>query len=117
MDPDYDNSSWIYTPTVQDADLTGLRTLPATEVSMEVNTSKDGAIVTLKNEGDKLAFGIELLPYEEGSEDLIAPIIISDNYFSLIPGEERVINLNWNVKSDSKTLDLRFKSLNAELKQ
>ncbi len=117
MDPVYDNSNWIYTPTVQDADLTGLRSLPATEVSLAIKTSSDGATVTVKNEGDKLAFGIELLPYEAGTENLIAPILISDNYFSLVPGEEKIISLDWNVQTAKKELDLRFNSLNAELKQ
>jgi exo-1,4-beta-D-glucosaminidase len=83
----------VYTPQADFGDLTGLNTLP--EVKLEVKTSREeqggkaGVRVSVRNPSGGIAFMVHLsVTKGKGGEDL-TPIFWSDNYFSLLPGEER----------------------------
>ena len=94
--PDWDASEWFYTPTASYADLTGLARLPQVEIEVEHRfgeTAMGQAIfVSLANPTDKLAFFIELAVVGAESGRMAAPILWSDNYISLAPGETRQIH-------------------------
>jgi len=93
--PDWDASLWFVTPMADYADFTGLSKMPkvALEVEHTFDTTDDGYMVdiTLSNPGDKLAFFVELEVVGKESGHLAAPVLWSDNYVSLIPGETRSI--------------------------
>ena len=95
----------VYTPQKDFADLSGLNSLP--QVTLSVHASKTTAggrgtiTVTAKNPGTSIAFMAHLrLTHGPGGEDVV-PIFWSDNYFSLLPGEERQVTATY----DSSALD------------
>lgn len=99
MDPDYENSSWIYTPTVELADFTLLNSLPKTSVSI-TKTSKNEFVI--KNTGNHIAFGIELKAYDLDGV-FVTALVFDDNYFSLMPGEQKVVTIkSYLYKGDLK---------------
>src|SRR6266481_4833560 len=95
----------VYTPQKDFADLSGLNSLP--QVTLSVHAAKTTAggrgtiTVTAKNPGTSIAFMAHLrLTHGPGGEDVV-PIFWSDNYFSLLPGEERQVTATY----DSSALD------------
>ena len=68
------------------------------EKQVEIAKSDNGewsGCVTIKNPSDTpaLMVRINVIGAEDG--DQILPMFYSDNYFSLLPGEEKVVSLNW----------------------
>jgi len=95
----------VYTPQKDFADLSGLNSLP--QVTLSVNASKttaggtDTITVTAKNPSTSIAFMAHVrLTSGPGGDDVV-PIFWSDNYFSLLPGEERQVTATY----DSSALD------------
>ena len=75
---------------------------PALTQSMKTVATSDGykAEVTITNSGKTLAPFLRLnLKGEDGEQ--ILPVIYSDNYFSLLPGERRVVTVEWK-REDSR---------------
>ncbi len=95
--------NWLYTPSKQYADLTALNHLPQVEVSssMTAKTEKDRTLftVTLQNRSDKIAFFVHAAVRDEKSGATILPVLWSDNYISLLPGEKRVLTATINNRS------------------
>lgn len=84
----------VYTPQKDFADLTLLQTLPETEVLAKAAfAQKEGqgeAKVVLTNRGNSVAFMVCLrLTGPQGAD--IGPVLWTDNYISLLPGESRTI--------------------------
>src|SRR6266852_1906049 len=91
----------VYTPQKDFADLSGLNSLP--QVTLSVHASKataggrDTITVTAKNPSSSIAFMAHLrLTSGPGGDDVV-PIFWSDNYFSLLPGEERVVTASYDA--------------------
>jgi exo-1,4-beta-D-glucosaminidase len=99
---DFPKSTWYNTPVTRYADFTALRQLPSATVvaSVAPTTTADGwesSLVTLTNRGSGLAFFIRLqVKRPDGSE--VLPVLWEDNFISLLPGETRVIQLQYLVK-------------------
>ena len=63
----------------------------------QVSASVDGKSITLSNNGNSPAVMIRLnLKGDDGEQ--ILPVIYSDNYFHLMPGETRTIGIDWKVE-------------------
>ena len=76
-------------------DLRAVRSLPAAKVKKTVKFSGESAVVTLKNTGKTPALLLRLtLKGADGDE--ILPVNYSDNYFSLLPGESRTVDVSWD---------------------
>ena len=92
---DWDASEWFVTPVSGYADFTGLARMPEVKLDVEhqLTATAGGHTVdvTLANPTDKLAFFVELMVSGADSGRLAAPILWSDNYVSLLPGESRQI--------------------------
>jgi exo-1,4-beta-D-glucosaminidase len=92
-------STWFYTPQSEFTDYTGLKTLPATSLSVRKETSKSESStihkITLTNTGKSVAFFVHLRALKEKGGDDILPLIFSDNYLLLAPGETRVIECSY----------------------
>ncbi len=87
---DHANSSWMHTPTAEHADLTALRRLPPTELVVAA-TRDDGVRVELENPTDRLAFFVQLRLADASGADIL-PVVWTDNYISLLPGDARTLN-------------------------
>jgi exo-1,4-beta-D-glucosaminidase len=95
----------VYTPQKEFADLTGLSRLPQVSLSASVVSSsadgRSGSTVTVKNPGNSVAFMVHLrVTRGKGGEEIL-PVFWSDNYFSLLPGEQRMVAATY----DSFSLD------------
>jgi exo-1,4-beta-D-glucosaminidase len=89
----------VYTPQAEFGDLSGLNTLP--QVRLEVTSakveqgSKAGTRVSVRNPSGSVAFMVHLrFTKGKGGEDL-TPILWSDNYFSLLPGEDKEVTASY----------------------
>lgn len=65
-----------------------------------MTTDRDGdrgdLTTTLENETDQPALMVKLKVVRSDSGDLIAPVLYSDNYVSLMPGDRKTIRLELN---------------------
>ncbi len=91
----------VYTPQKDFADLTGLNSLPKASVAISKMDRGSGrnAVLTVvaKNKGDSLAFMVHTrLTRGKGGEE-ITPVLWSDNYFSLLPGEEKTVTARFDL--------------------
>jgi exo-1,4-beta-D-glucosaminidase len=102
----------VYTPQAEFGDLTGLATLP--EVKLDVTSSskmdaaKNTTHVTVKNLDNSIAFMVHLRATRKGGSD-ITPILWDDNYFSLLPGEQREVTATYAASAlggDSAVLEV-----------
>jgi exo-1,4-beta-D-glucosaminidase len=89
------NATWMMTPVKEYADLTLLNKLG--KVHLTVNSkfvgagANDEVEVKLINNTNKLAFQIVLAVAKGNDGESVLPIFWKDNYFSMLPGEERII--------------------------
>jgi exo-1,4-beta-D-glucosaminidase len=91
----------VYTPQAEFGDLTGLNTLPQTKLDVtsarEELGSRAGVRFTVRNPSANIAFMVHLrITRGKGGEDL-TPIFWSDNYFSLLPGEQKEVTVSYDA--------------------
>jgi exo-1,4-beta-D-glucosaminidase len=120
------NFYWLSANGDEKADFTDLDKLPKTEVNVSASAiKKDGnkytVSVAIENPGKDLAFAVNPKILKKTSMEPVLPVFLDDNYISLLPGEKRTINVNfdsknlggeepvlkvdgWNVKSVEKEL-------------
>jgi exo-1,4-beta-D-glucosaminidase len=93
---DWDKSKWYYTPVSSYADFTALKTLPEVRLGVRATTRQEGdrdvTSVTVQNPSSHLAFFIHLRVNKGEHGHEVLPVIWQDNYFELMPGEEREID-------------------------
>jgi Beta-galactosidase/beta-glucuronidase len=93
----------VYTPQAEFGDLTGLATLPQvrldTSATIEpAGNAKAGKVhVRVKNPSAGVAFQIRLRLANKKDDLDVVPIFWDDNYFSLLPGEERIISAEYDA--------------------
>jgi exo-1,4-beta-D-glucosaminidase len=100
-DLDWEKSNYYTTPGKY-PDMTGLATLPATNVewSSQIEQRGDEEIVrvTLQNVGKGFAFLVHADLKHGHTNDDIAPVLWDDNYVSLLPGESRTLSATVKVR-------------------
>ena len=93
----------VYTPQKEFADLTGLNSLPRVTLAAGAVTQstagKDAVTVTLRNPSSSIAFMAHLRLTRGQGGDEVVPIFWSENYFSLLPDEERVVTATYDSSS------------------
>ena len=101
---DYEDTSeawYVTTPSKQYADFTALNSMPKVKVkSTMLVRKKEGKYcfdVKLENKSDKIAFFIHTAINDSNTGQTIVPVIWSDNYVSLLPGE--IKNLTAEIKN------------------
>ena len=91
----------VYTPQKEFGDLTGLNSLPQVAVELKAHAHHESGKGTIrlkvKNPGASVAFQISgrLTRGKEGDD--VVPIFWDDNYFSLLPGEEKSISITYDT--------------------
>ncbi len=112
---DYENNKWFVTPTKGFADFTALDELPEVEldVSSTVAMGADGAKVRvqLANPSDALAFFVELRVLDANGASIL-PVLWSDNYVSILPGEERELTATLPTVADGSATTLAIQGWN-----
>jgi exo-1,4-beta-D-glucosaminidase len=107
----------VYTPQKDFGDLTGLNSLP--QVTLEaraehLHEAGKGAIkLRLKNPSSSVAFQIHPRVTKGKDGDDLVPIFWDDNYFSLLPGEEKTVSVTFDPSDlDGKDPVLELEGFN-----
>jgi len=91
----------VYTPQKDFADLSGLNTMPQVKLEMTSSARADSGkgIVTVKvkNPSSSVAFQVHLRITKGKDGDDLVPIFWDDNYFSLLPGEEKSVSATYDL--------------------
>jgi exo-1,4-beta-D-glucosaminidase len=111
----WDDSTWYHTPLSSTADFTALNTIPRANVSVTANGSK----LLLHNTAKVPAVFISLNLVDGAGEDVL-PVVWSDNYVTLWPGEKLELNVTYEgrvggakVEIVGKNVDVQTVSLGA----
>ena len=100
-DLDFAKSTWYITPVKQYADFTALQAMTPVRVKRSLVAERNGqsetATVTLTNTGKVPAFFVRLQLIKGPGGGEVLPILWSDNYVSLLPGESRVITATYTI--------------------
>lgn len=89
VDPNYENSSWIYTPNLSFADFKDLRKLPKATLTKTIKNTQNGLLIIVKNESPNIAFGVEFTLVDSLTKKAVVPALWSDNYLVLKPGADK----------------------------
>ncbi|MFI5159901.1 MAG: glycosyl hydrolase 2 galactose-binding domain-containing protein [Sphingobacteriales bacterium] len=100
-------SKWYMTPETSYTDFSPLQKLAKTPLQVSYYTDKGADstyhAVTIINTGKTVAYQVHLRALKGKDGDDILPVIFSDNYFELAPGESRIIKCNYaNKDADGK---------------
>jgi exo-1,4-beta-D-glucosaminidase len=99
---EWKKSKWFYTPQSGFTDFRSLNHLPATTLDVNYSTGKKENEtthrITITNTGKVVAFFVHVRVLKEKNADDILPVIFSDNYISLAPGESRTIECSYENK-------------------
>ena len=91
---DWNKTEYTHTPAARHEDLTALATLPPANVvaHAEIETTRRGRELRLHLENQSTALAFQLhAAIRTPSGDLIAPVVWSDNWIELTPGESRTL--------------------------
>ncbi|HVW13265.1 MAG TPA: glycoside hydrolase family 2 protein [Mucilaginibacter sp.] len=95
-------SKWYMTPESSYTNFTALKNLGKTSLKINWFTDKSKGIaydhVRITNTGKTVAFQVHLRALKGKDGDDILPVIFSDNYIELAPGESRVIDCSYERK-------------------
>ncbi len=99
---DWAKTDYRLTPVSDHGDLTALGALPKAGVVVASRTirGKDDNVtrVTVRNAGASLAFMVRLRLTKGAKGDDVLPILWDDNYFTLLPGEEREVSAHYAAR-------------------
>jgi exo-1,4-beta-D-glucosaminidase len=107
----------VYTPQKDFGDLTGLNSMPQVTLDVKAEPHREaakGAIrLRLKNPSSSVAFQIHPRVTKGKDGDDLVPIFWDDNYFSLLPGEEKTVSVTFDASDlDGKDPVLELEGFN-----
>jgi len=92
---DWKATYFAHTPTIKHQNLRQINSLPKVRIEPKFysKTIKDKTYLTveLENRTNSLALSVEIMIKENKTGDFVAPVYLDDNYFSLLPGEKRIV--------------------------
>ncbi len=96
----------FYWRSTADYDYTAMRSMNKASLTAQASTQVDGETtritLTVRNSDAAVAVAVRLKAIKDqaasGEDDRILPILYSDNYFSLLPGEEKTVTLEFETK-------------------
>jgi exo-1,4-beta-D-glucosaminidase len=97
---DWSKSTWYFTPLTEYADFSELSSLARVELSVRARTQKHGArcatSVTLRNASETAAFFVRAA-LRDGKGEEVLPVLWSDNYVTVLPGEQAVLEASYRA--------------------
>jgi hypothetical protein len=95
---------------VQELDYSALQKLPKANISCEITDKNENSITLyVKNNSSTVAFGNRLRLVNSKNGDRILPAPMSDNYFTLLPYEQKKINIKLPHMEQNDKIDLLIK--------
>jgi len=100
----------LYWLTGEDSDWLELEGLKPANIEVGVTKDEDGSLsAAIENTGDETAFFMRLKICDKKSEELVLPVFMDDNYFTLFPGEKRQIEIDLShLKSDTMISEMQL---------
>ncbi|MFC0110219.1 discoidin domain-containing protein [Kibdelosporangium aridum] len=86
-----ENMYWRYRT---DTSMRALNQLSYTQLSVSLDSTRDGYSATIRNTGKTVAAMVRLSLRERNGTDRVLPTLYGDNYFWLLPGESRTVTIN-----------------------
>jgi exo-1,4-beta-D-glucosaminidase len=98
------NFYWLSSAGDEKADFTDLKNLPQASINVSASDIiKEGTkcwlTVSVENSGTGLAFAVNPKILKNNSKDPVLPVFWEDNYFSLLPGEKRILKVEYDIKN------------------
>lgn len=102
---------------VNDLDYTALNSLPEADITCELVQQKvvdgKGRIeVKITNNSGTVAFGNRLRLLNQTTKERVLPIVVNENYVTLLPGEQKVITIEADKEMLDGNVDLLVKQYN-----
>jgi hypothetical protein len=89
------NFYWV---AAREEDYRALNGLKPARLAVAAKAVGEGLVrVTVENVGDVAALAVKLTPKDAATGERMLPVYLSDNYFSLMPGERREIEVRGDV--------------------
>lgn len=101
---DWEEDTWFDTPIISYSDLRFVFEQPEADVTMEMSYADGVHKVVLKNNSDVISY-MNILKAKDSKGNLIVPAYWSDNFFPLLPGQEKTITCRTDVKAAVIELD------------
>ncbi|HTU34463.1 MAG TPA: glycoside hydrolase family 2 protein [Candidatus Acidoferrum sp.] len=135
---DWEKTTYRFTPVTSWEDFTSLQKLPKAQISVsaanEGNTDSPAVRVNLRNTSSHLAFQVRLAIRPKDGDSEILPVLWTDNYIALMPGESREITARypsaqtlgdapqltvsgWNIETETATITNAKPSASAQARQ
>ena len=114
-DLQWEKSTYFYTPAAQYADMRDLAHLPMANVqaSSHAGQHPGESIISLKNVGNSVAFFMNLRAVKQGTDEEFTPVLWTDNFVSLLPGESRVLAVD--LSSRNRDIEIKLDGWNVGL--
>ncbi|MBT1690467.1 galactose-binding domain-containing protein [Dawidia soli] len=98
----------------KDLDYTPLNTLPAADLTCtlrakEVHAESVTLQLTIKNNSRTVAFGNRLRLAKQNTQERVLPVIMTENYITLMPGEEKQISVEADTDLVKGGVDILLK--------
>lgn len=104
------SSNFYWRNGVKEQDFTALASLPQAKVSAVLNAQKaDKMELTLRNNSATVAFANRLRLVNKETGARVLPVIMTDNYVTLMPGEEATITIEADPELTKGGVDLLWK--------
>jgi len=103
----FDKDKWYVTPISEYADQRFAFAAEKAEVEFTTKAIEEGVEVTLVNKSQKISY-INLLKVKNTRGELVIPAFWSDNFFTLLPGETKVVTCK--VKGTFESLLIEFEN-------
>ena len=106
---------------VKDLDYTALNTLPAANLSCTLADKKvvadSGKVqIVVKNNSKTVAFGNRIRLINKKTKERVLPVIMSDDYITLMPGEEKLVTIEADATLLKGGVDVLLKQYGQEEK-
>ncbi len=112
----FEETTWVYTPPKDYANLQALNTLPEVEVAKTWKQTTDGEYTyfecQLENKSEQIAFFIEAAVFNKANGEVIVPVFWDDNYISIMPNETKTITAKIANKLLPESVDYRVEGWN-----
>ncbi len=93
----------LYWLTNQDSDMQELEKLQPVQLDLQLEKeTSDRAVATLQNNSNETAFFNRLKVVDKLNGELLLPVFFSDNYFTLFPGETRLVEIDLSKLPSAK---------------
>jgi hypothetical protein len=109
-----DNIYWL---TTQPKDFSGLTRLPRSTPAVKADLRQNGDVYTgtlSLRAADRISFFNRVKVFNKQTGERILPVHYSDNYLTLMPGDERVITLDFRSTLPREQIEIAIDSWTAE---